>query len=172
MRKDWVLDTRQRTASGEIESVEMRSRKGTAPMSARHVRALFDLETGELRSLEITGDRLGKSRYGFRTSNMTRRVDPSQLADEYVPQAVRDFVEKHRPVVHALYLVTVEVPCDPDHDPGSKQTGECPLSLRCTDATGRHHTVIVQAVDDDEALTLAQGLDVHITRIERSGVRP
>lgn len=172
MRKDWVHDTRQRTASGEVGPVEMRTPTGKAPMSVRHVRALFDLETGELRSLEVVGDRLGKTRYGFRTSSMVRRVDPDRLDSDHVPQAVRDFVEKYRPVVHALYLVTVEVPCDPDHDPGSKQTGECPLSLRCTDATGRHHTVIVQAVDDDEALTLAQGLDVHITRIERSGVRP
>jgi hypothetical protein len=170
MNKAWVSDTRQRSVRGDIEPVEMRSRKGTAPMSVRYVRALFDLETAELRSLELVGDRLGKTRYGFRSSNMVRRVDPAHLAEDFVPQQVRDFVEQHRPIVWRQYLVTVKVARNPDHDPTAKRTGECPLSMQCTDVTGQHHTVIVQAVDDDEALRLAQGLGVHITRIERSGV--
>lgn len=62
------------------------------------------------------------------------------------------------------FLVTVKLPRKPEHDPFNKQTGECPVSGRfCSDITGQHHTVLIEAIGSREA---AEQVGHHITRIE------
>jgi hypothetical protein len=69
---------------------------------------------------------------------------------------------------HALpgfgrYLVTVKLPRNPDHDPRDKKTGACPVSPECTDATGEHHTFLLET----DRLFLALARYAHVTRVER-----
>ena len=54
------------------------------------------------------------------------------------------------------------------HNPAKKLSGLCPTYYGkiCTDATGAHHSVLVEAESFKEASTLPQFLGVHITRIE------
>ena len=166
-KPDWVFDTHSRTARGDIEPVEMRNPRGRAPMMARHVRAVYNTATGALTALEVVGERLATSRYGHRSATMTRRVDPTQLDAAHVPKHVRDFVEKHRPVVLGRYLVTIKLRRDSRHDPRNKQTGICPVSPYCTDVTGEHHTMLIEASDEEHAIRQASALGSRITRIER-----
>jgi hypothetical protein len=66
-----------------------------------------------------------------------------------------------------LYVVTVKVEGTPGHDPLNKVTGPCPVSGKpCDDATGKHHSFLV-----DVGLTVEQVRDVyaeifHVTRVE------
>jgi len=67
-----------------------------------------------------------------------------------------------------LFIVTVKLRLDVDHDPRNKKTGPCPVSGKpCTDVTGAHHSFIVSALDETAArrLTEDNGFS-HITRIE------
>lgn len=56
-----------------------------------------------------------------------------------------------------------------------KVTAACPFSPYCTDKTGEHHTFLVYAATDGEALSqaenemVARGYEPHITRIEVVG---
>lgn len=65
------------------------------------------------------------------------------------------------------YLETTDDTCTRE-----KVTAACPFSPYCTDQTGEHHTFLVHAFTDGEALAqaenemLAQGFPAHITRIE------
>jgi hypothetical protein len=166
---DRVRETHTRTVHGDLaEPVQMLSPGGSNPMLVRHIRVEFDTTDGHLRSVELVGKRLGPViRYTARSDQMTRRIKPDQLDADHVPQVVRDFVEKHRPVVLARYLVTTKLPRNPDHDPKSKRTGACIASPHCTDVTGEHHTMLIEAADDTDILVQAGKLGLHITRIER-----
>lgn len=63
-----------------------------------------------------------------------------------------------------MLLVTIKLPKNPHHDPSNKVTGPCPVSRVCTDATGEHHTVLVESQEEVEAL---RERFKHITRIEK-----
>lgn len=63
------------------------------------------------------------------------------------------------------FLVTVKLPRQKDHDPANKITGTCPVSGKiCTDTTGQHHTILVEANSVEDAG--ARFPNLHITRIE------
>lgn len=71
------------------------------------------------------------------------------------------------------FLVTVKVLKNPSHDPHNKKIGSCPLNgdekKICTDITGEHHTIMVEARDMEQARlnTLkAYPEALHITRVE------
>jgi len=71
------------------------------------------------------------------------------------------------------YLVTVKLAKNPDHDPHRKVIGPCPLNgdeaKICTDTTGEHHTIMVQAMGYEAARinTLKAYPEAkHVTRIE------
>ena len=164
---DWVRETHTRTASGDIEPVEMLSPGGRNPMRVRHIRVEYRTGDGSVSSIQLIGDRLEVSRFTSRSDQMDRRVDPGQLDAPHVPQQVRDFVEKHRPVVLGRYLVTIKLPRNPEHNPVDKLTGPCVASPHCTDMTGQHHTLLIEAADDGDAVRQASTLGLHITRIER-----
>lgn len=63
-----------------------------------------------------------------------------------------------------MFLVTIKLPrgWNGPHDPHNKVLGECPLSDRCTDSTGEHHTTAVASEAEIQDLRD----DFHITRIE------
>lgn len=63
-----------------------------------------------------------------------------------------------------MYVVTVKLPRDPNHDPRNKKTGKCPVSEHCTDVTGQHHSFVVVG---DADLEWAKETYEHITRVER-----
>lgn len=70
-----------------------------------------------------------------------------------------------------IYLVTVKLPRNPRHNPRSKTAGNCPVTgLYCTDTTGEHHTVLIEAVDAVAAEVDARMLYGHVTRIEDAGL--
>lgn len=64
-----------------------------------------------------------------------------------------------------IFLVTVKLPPNPEHDPHNKVTDQCPIMGNglCTDVTGEHHTVIAYTTGDVLRL---QDLYKHITRVE------
>lgn len=68
----------------------------------------------------------------------------------------------------SLWLVTVKLSRDPRHDPLNKQTGPCPVDdgSFCSDVTGQHHTVLVEASTSERAAGLLHPL--HVTRIEQA----
>lgn len=70
-----------------------------------------------------------------------------------------------------LYLVTVKLARNPEHDPRAKVTTSCPIGhgSPCTDATGEHHTYLTEATDRDTALAHARQRHGHVTRIEHTG---
>jgi hypothetical protein len=61
-----------------------------------------------------------------------------------------------------LFLVTIKLPKNPNHNPHAKVIGECPFGT-CTDSTGEHHTGVVRTLDEAEGFREAYR---HITRIE------
>lgn len=76
-----------------------------------------------------------------------------------------------------LFLVTVKLPrgASGPHNPAAKVTGVCPVSERwpelvepmwCTDRTGEHHTVLVEAADASWARAVFAQRGVHVTRVE------
>lgn len=65
------------------------------------------------------------------------------------------------------YIVTIKLPKHPSHNPRSKVTGECPVSLyKCTDQTGEHHSVLVNADSISAVRHHFAFKGVHVTRIE------
>jgi hypothetical protein len=65
-----------------------------------------------------------------------------------------------------IYLVTVKLPRNPNHDPRNKKTGPCPVfGGTCTDVTGEHHTGALVADTLEDAQKILDG-NLHITRIE------
>jgi len=71
----------------------------------------------------------------------------------------------------ALYIVTIKLPrghAGP-HDPRNKQSGSCAVSAYCTDVTGEHHSLIVEADTTADAAGMARGAGyAHVTRVERA----
>jgi hypothetical protein len=73
----------------------------------------------------------------------------------------------------ALYIVTVKLAKNSDHNPLDKRTGECPLpsSVICTDVTGEHHSLLVEAASHDAAREVATRHGYfHVTRVESIGL--
>lgn len=70
----------------------------------------------------------------------------------------------------ALFLVTVKLPRNPDHNPRAKVTAPCQLGsgLECTDVTGEHHTYLVEATSRNTAQQHAEQHHGHVTRIEET----
>lgn len=67
------------------------------------------------------------------------------------------------------YIVTVKLPKNSAHDPHNKKTAPCPVTgLLCTDSTGEHHSMIVQADSESEAAEKVRGATGirHVTRTE------
>jgi hypothetical protein len=74
-----------------------------------------------------------------------------------------------------MFLVTVKLPKNPEHNPRDKKTGPCPVDGKpCTDVTGEHHTFLVDLdghtldgkdVDAEDVREIYQGL-YHVTRVE------
>ncbi len=62
------------------------------------------------------------------------------------------------------FLVTVKLPRNPAHDPTNKITGKCPVRGQCTDVTGQHHTLLIEAESIEAAAACFP--DMHVTRIE------
>lgn len=64
-----------------------------------------------------------------------------------------------------LYIVTTKDPRNPLHDPHNKMTAACTQSTICTDATGAHHSFLLETSatvpEIKEALS-----PLHVTRIE------
>ncbi len=67
-----------------------------------------------------------------------------------------------------LFLVTVKVPKNPDHNPRNKVTGPCPVfGNPCTDVTGEHHTLWMVSEDGvHTVLDIAKETYGHVTRVE------
>ena len=66
------------------------------------------------------------------------------------------------------YIVTLKLARNPGHNPAAKITAPWPLSeLECTDQTGQHHSVLIEA-DGDSDTVRRYLLDCgkHVTRIE------
>lgn len=66
-----------------------------------------------------------------------------------------------------LFIVTVKHDPIKGHDPQNKHTGHCPVAEVCTDVTGAHHSVLVQADDTTDARVVARRHGhSHVTRVE------
>lgn len=65
------------------------------------------------------------------------------------------------------YILTIKLPRDANHDPRSKAIGNCITSPNCTDKTGAHHSLLVNAMSVGAVELWAKGEGYHITRIER-----
>ncbi len=65
-----------------------------------------------------------------------------------------------------MYIVTIKLARNPDHDPNNKVTGPCPANplTECSDVTGEHHSVPVMS--DDQVQELID-VGLHITRVEK-----
>lgn len=72
-----------------------------------------------------------------------------------------------------LFIVTIKVERNKDHDPKNKVGGECSVSLDCTDVTGEHHSLLVKADSRDEIDYILKEIITykHITRIEEASGR-
>ncbi len=68
-----------------------------------------------------------------------------------------------------LWIVTVRMDKNPDHNPHNKLTSKCPFSKEtCTDSTGEHHSFIYNAGNEETAHEV-QGKwsnSYHVTRVE------
>jgi hypothetical protein len=66
-----------------------------------------------------------------------------------------------------MYLVTVKLKKNPNHDPHNKITGLCPVSgFECTDVTGEHHT-FASYLGSAEECRVFWSKEYHVTRIEK-----
>lgn len=67
-----------------------------------------------------------------------------------------------------MYLVTVKLPKNHNHDPHNKVTGQCPVSgFLCTDVTGEHHTFPSYLASIEECQEY-WSKEYHVTRIEEA----
>ncbi len=65
------------------------------------------------------------------------------------------------------FIVTVKKH-NRSHDPKNKQKNKCIVSNDCTDSTGHHHSVLVEASDIWSAeLKVYEKYVLHITKVER-----
>lgn len=69
-----------------------------------------------------------------------------------------------------MYLVTVKMPKNPDHNPRDKKTGPCPVNEKpCSDVTGEHHTFLASLDDDlsvEDVRDIYRQCDYWVTRVE------
>lgn len=63
------------------------------------------------------------------------------------------------------YIVTLKYP-EVNHDRRNKKVGPCHVSPFCTDSTGGHHCILVEARSVDCVEKIVAKLGVHVTRIE------
>lgn len=70
----------------------------------------------------------------------------------------------------ALFIVTVKIPKNPEHNPREKKTGPCPVNGKpCTDVTGEHHTLLFLSERPEttaEDVRAYYQADYHVTRVE------
>jgi len=66
------------------------------------------------------------------------------------------------------FIVTIKTPKNPFHNPHNKQTNYCPATGHgeCTDATGEHHSLAVNALSIEDAKKYFTDKGMHVTRIE------
>lgn len=70
-----------------------------------------------------------------------------------------------------MYIVTIKLDKNPNHDPRNKRTGPCPVNGEiCTDMTGEHHTILMKGTSIEDVKDYFSGLGVHVTRIERTEI--
>ena len=72
-----------------------------------------------------------------------------------------------------LFIVTLKFERHGQHDPSNKVTGDCMTSIECTDVTGNHHCIIVEAESIEEVKMITERHKetyIHITRIERAKI--
>jgi len=65
-----------------------------------------------------------------------------------------------------MFIVTIKLPRNPDHDPHNKKSGNCLVSNNCTDVTGEHHSYLDQDVSEERLRARASERFKHITRTE------
>lgn len=65
-----------------------------------------------------------------------------------------------------LYVVTVKLPKNPEHNPRSKQVGECPCATLCTDVTGEHHSFLMHGPSVEKVTESTRVIYGHVTRVE------
>jgi hypothetical protein len=91
---------------------------------------------------------------------------------QYVPLLGVDVTERIAAWVQARwptrkFIVTIKLPRNRSHDPQNKKSGACIVSSWCTDVTGEHHSYVLEAVNENDALDEArQAGHAHITRVE------
>lgn len=68
----------------------------------------------------------------------------------------------------APWIVTIKLPRNPQHDPKNKQRGTCIVSDICTDITGQHHSFLVLAENETQAIAKAGEHFQHVTRVEKA----
>lgn len=67
----------------------------------------------------------------------------------------------------ALFIVTLKLAKNVNHDPRNKVTTWCPVTGEmCTDQTGAHHSVLVEADTLREVHDAYKEFGLHVTRIE------
>lgn len=73
---------------------------------------------------------------------------------------------KHR----SLYVVTIRLSHNPNHDPKNKIGNECLVSNWCTDSTGAHHSFCVTGtgIEDVKNRMYLRYPTIHITRVEEA----
>lgn len=69
-------------------------------------------------------------------------------------------------MVKKVFLVTVKLPKDPNHDPDNKVIGKC-INGRCTDSTGEYHTLLFMT---PEGVADVENTGVHVTRVETTWI--
>jgi hypothetical protein len=75
-------------------------------------------------------------------------------------------------MTNRVWLVTVKIQKNPDHNPRDKKTGPCPVNGKpCTDVTGEHHTFVAFLPDlDAEGVREAYEGIYHVTRVEAAAL--
>lgn len=63
------------------------------------------------------------------------------------------------------YMATLKLPTG-FHNPHDKKVGVCTFSPMCTDSTGAHHTVVIDALGVDNIAEWAKREGMHLTRVE------
>ncbi len=83
-----------------------------------------------------------------------------KVADVVKDLRAHGLLSEGAPSEESVYLVTIKLPPNPDHNPRAKRTDACAISENCTDSTGEHHTYLARSIEEVQRETR------HITRIE------
>lgn len=70
-----------------------------------------------------------------------------------------------------MFIVTIKLPRNKNHNPKNKKTGTCPIvhnNGECTDVTGEHHSFIGWGTSAEQVREFFSGLpyNYHVTRVE------